>query len=208
MKKIDIATWSRKQHFEFFRHIASPMYNTCFNVNITNLLAFTRARRLSFNTAMVHITLTAANAIENLKYRLHEDEVIQHDMLHPVFAHIRKGEELFGLVHQQYEDDLSTFASKAKQKADTQVQYFPMDELKGRDDLVFISALPWISFTGVDHTASLKKEDAIPRITWGKYRTENGKTLLPFNIQVNHIFVDGLHVGQFKDKLDETIGRI
>lgn len=66
-----------------------------------------------------------------------------------------------------------------------------------RDDFVFISSLPWIRFTGVDHTMSLKKEDAIPRISWGKFYAVKKRIQLPYIIQVNHIFVDGLHLGRF-----------
>ena len=52
---------------------------------------------------------------------------------------------------------------------------------------------------------SLKKEDCIPRISWGKFAQADEKVLLPFNIQVNHIFIDGVHVGQYYEKLHELI---
>ncbi len=66
--------------------------------------------------------------------------------------------------------------------------------------------MPWLSFTAVDHTLSLRRDDGIPRVTWGKY-FDAGPTLLPFNIQVNHMFVDGLHVSRFFEQLDQEIAR-
>ena len=41
-KEIDIAQWDRKEHFEFYSKIATPHYCVAFNIDITNLLAFTR----------------------------------------------------------------------------------------------------------------------------------------------------------------------
>ena len=85
---------------------------------------------------------------------------------------------------------------------------FPVTRLAGRDDFVFISALPWIAFTGIDHTASGRPGGAIPRISWGKFRTENSRILLPCNIQVNHLFVDGIHVGRCVNALESTINSL
>ena len=37
MKEIDIETWSRKEHFQFFQRSDLPFYNVNFNVDITGL---------------------------------------------------------------------------------------------------------------------------------------------------------------------------
>jgi len=87
-------------------------------------------------------------------------------------------------------------------------EYFNIEKLKTRDDFVFISPLPWFSFTSIDHTLSLKRDDGIPRISWGKFFESDGKRLLPFNIQVNHMFVDGIHVGRFLDQLAREISAL
>ena len=208
MKKINLETWTRRGHFEFFKRIPYPLYNTCFDLEMTRARDYARELGLSFNATMIHLTLSAVNRIENLRYRLRGNDVVLHDVVHPVFAHLKPGEELFKLVFQAYDADLRSFASKTKHAADTQTEFFPLGALGGRDDLVFVSALPWISFTSVDHTASLRKEDAIPRITWGKYRSVHGQILLPYNIQVNHLFVDGIHVGWFKEALDAEINAL
>ena len=52
---------------------------------------------------------------------------------------------------------------------------------------------------------NLKKEDAVPRVSWGKFYPSGEKVLIPFNIQVNHMFVDGIHVGRFFEFLHEEI---
>ena len=47
-KEIDINTWDRKEHFEFYSNIATPHYCVAFNIDVTNLLAFTRKNKISF----------------------------------------------------------------------------------------------------------------------------------------------------------------
>jgi chloramphenicol O-acetyltransferase type A len=47
--------------------------------------------------------------------------------------------------------------------------------------------------------------DSIPRIAWGKYFEENGKIKLPLSVQVHHALVDGLHVGQYFNAIQEIL---
>ena len=73
---------------------------------------------------------------------------------------------------------------------------------------MFISPIPWITFTATDHTLSLRKEDAIPRVSWGKVYMSGENALLPYNVQVNHVFVDGIHVGRFFEALKDELSDI
>ncbi len=71
-----------------------------------------------------------------------------------------------------------------------------------------MSSLPWISFTGLDHTLSLDRDDAIPRVSWGRYVKNGEQIMLPFNMRVNHVFVDGLHVGLFFEEFARQLKRV
>ncbi len=93
----------------------------------------------------------------------------------------------------------------AADQARKQKEYFALNDHVRRDDLIYITCLPWISFTHISHTISLNKDDSVPRISWGKYFTENNKVLLPFSVQVNHALVDGVHIGQYFFKLQDLI---
>ena len=70
---------------------------------------------------------------------------------------------------------------------------------------MFYSALPWITFTSIDHTINLRHDDATQRVSRGRYFQADDKTMLPFNIQVSHLFVDGVHLGMFKERLDTLL---
>lgn len=208
MEIVDLSRWSRREHFAFFRRADLPFYNVTVPVEVTGLREEAKTRGVALNTLFIYLTLRAANAVENLRYRLRGDTVVLHDRLHPSFAHLRRGEELFRFITVDFDDDLLAFDATVKAEIAASAAYFDLTKLQGRDDFIFISSLPWISFTAIDHTLGLAKDDAVPRVSWGKLFKQDGRSLLPYNIRVNHMFVDGLHVGRFFEALDREIAAI
>jgi len=205
MKKIDISTWNRREHFAFFRKVDLPFYNVNTQVDITGLPELAKSKSISLNSTLIFLTIQAMNQIDNFRYRIRGDEVVLHDAVHPSFTHLKKGEELFRIITMDMDSDVIRFDRKLKQAVEESSSYFDFSKAAGRDDLVFMSSLPWISFTGLDHTLSLDRDDAIPRVSWGRYVNNGGQTMLPFNIRVNHVFVDGLHVGRFFEEFAKQL---
>ena len=54
-------------------------------------------------------------------------------------------------------------------------------------------------------TNSGKKDNATPLFDWGKYYEKDGKIFMPVSVQTHHSFVDGIHVGQFADRLQKYL---
>lgn len=46
-----------------------------------------------------------------------------------------------------------------------------------------------------------EKDNVIPLFDWGQYYGKDGKIWLPFFVQVDHSFVDGVHIGKLAEKL-------
>lgn len=210
MKQINLENWKRRGHYEFFHRMDYPQYNICMDIDVSNFLKFTRQKELSFYYAMIFASTTVLNRIDNFKYRIRDDKVIVHDKIHPSFTDMDKNDEddLFKMVTVDLTDDIETFVRTAKQTSENQKEYFVPDKLTGRDDLTYITCLPWISFTHISHTISLNRNDSVPRLSWGKYYQQGEKTLLPFSVQVNHALVDGFHVGKYIDQLQIFIDSI
>lgn len=208
MNYIDMENWSRKEHFDFFHRMDYPQFNICANVDVTNFLEFTRKNELQFYYAMVHSSTLVANQVINFRYRIREDQVILHDQIHPSFTDIDEGNDLFKLVTVDMKDDIYEFVKNSEEKSLNQKDYFALNELIGRDDLIYITCIPWISFTHLSHTISLNKNDSVPRISWGKYFVQHDKVLLPFSVQVNHALADGVHIGEYLSKLQKYINNL
>jgi len=208
MREIDITQWKRKEHFQFFHRMDYPQYNICFNLDITELLAEIKRKALPFNYSMIYLSTLSANQIEEFKYRIRDGKVVLHEIIHPSFTDMDDGDDYFKMVVVDMKSTLSDFIDTTKNKSKNQKKYFSFDELIGRDDFIYYTSIPWISFTHMSHTINLNKDDAVPRISWGRYYADDKKILLPYSVQVNHAFVDGIHIGKFKEKLEENMLKI
>ncbi|MBP1640765.1 MAG: chloramphenicol acetyltransferase [Bacteroidetes bacterium] len=204
MHTIDLENWKRREHFEFFYRMDYPQYNICANIDVTHFLRFVKEHNLPFYYAMIYAVTKVTDECENFRYRVREGkQVVLHDKLHPSFTDMSSDstEDLFKFVTMDMEGTLFDFVHKAQEVSASQKCYFDFAPMIDRDDFLYITCIPWISFTHLSHTISINRNDSVPRISWGKYFEQDGKVLLPFSVQVHHAFVDGIHVGQYFEKL-------
>ena len=54
-KEININEWERKEHFEYYSRCATPHYCVAFNIDVTNLLQFTRKNNISFYYSLIYL---------------------------------------------------------------------------------------------------------------------------------------------------------
>jgi len=201
MKYIDMEHWKRREHFAFFHSLDYPQYNVCMNMDITHFQDVVRRNHLSFYYSMIFAVTTVANTCENFRYRIRDGRVILHEKTHPSFTDITPGDDQFKIVTMDLTGDLPGFSDLAREASQRQTSYFPDAISAQRDDLIYLTCLPWISFTGMSHTIRLNPDDSAPRISWGKYFREKDRVFLPLSVQMNHALADGLHVGEFVNRL-------
>ncbi len=208
MEYIDIDQWSRKQHFEFFHKMDYPQFNVCLNIDVTHFLEFVKEHDISFYYAMGFASTYAANEIVNFRYRIRGDQVVLHDKIDPSFTDMSADSDLFKIVTVEMNGDIVHFARQAKEQSEQQKVFFIFENAEERDDLVYITCVPWFSFTQLTHPITLSKDDSVPRISWGKYFKQGEKWMLPISIQANHALMDGLHVGRYIEKLQNYIDHL
>ena len=210
MKSIDIENWNRKEHFNFFYRMDHPQFNICMDIDITFFLTYINAKEISFYYSMIYAVTKVINDSDDFKYRIRVGKIVLHEKIHPSFTDMDRNnkDNLFKLVTVDLCDDIFDFEKSTKEASQNQKDYFGLDKLRDRDDLIYITCIPWISFTHLSHTISLDKNDSIPRISWGRYYEKDGKILLPFSVQVNHALIDGFHIGKFIEKLQKFLNEI
>ena len=142
MKEIDIETWSRKEHFQFFLRSDLPFYNVNFNVDITGLKEYARSCGLSLTNTLLFLAVKALNRVENFRYRLMEGKVVLNDRINPSFACIRGNEDLFRMITVEFEDDIVAFDTKAKAAIENSTSYFDQSIQKGLAYIAFYSTHP------------------------------------------------------------------
>lgn len=195
---IDEKTWDRAMHCMVFRNSIEPAFCVTFEADITNFKSRLKEQGLSFTMAMVFAVCKCANEIEAFRYRFLDGQVVLFDKIDTAFTYLNKETELFKVVNVPFVDDLKEYCKIAIKTAQEQKAYFtgPLG-----NDVFQCSPMPWVTYTHISHTNAGKKDNATPLFDWGKYYEKSGKTIIPISVQAHHSFVDGLHIGQFVDKL-------
>lgn len=197
-KVMDEKAWDRAMHCMVFRNSIEPAFCVTFEADITNFKSKLKEQGLSFTMAMVFAVCKCANEMEAFRYRFLDGQVVLFDRIDTAFTYLNKETELFKVVNVPFVDDIKEYCEIAIKTAQEQKEYFtgPLG-----NDVFQCSPMPWVTYTHISHTNSGKKENATPLFDWGKYYEKSGRTVLPVSVQAHHSFVDGLHIGQFVDKL-------
>ncbi len=196
MKFIDVQSWKRRDHFLHFCSLEFPYLNITANVDLSHLLSIVKQNQLSLFTTLAYITSCIANGIPELRQRIRGNQVVEHEQIRVSYT-VLTGDDTFGFATIDYAQDFPTFAQRIlagieKTRANPSIHDEP-----GRDDMIFLTTVTWVSFTQVSHPLPLNPPDSFPRITWGKHFGQGDKILLPLSLCANHALVDGLHVGLF-----------
>ncbi len=202
MKKIDFSHPHRRRHFEFFSAMTNPHFNICAAVDISRLLPLLKAKKRAFTPSIVYLISRVTNEIPEFRWRIRDGEVVEHDEIHPSFTVFTEVADVFSFCTVKYENDFTAFHERALARIAEMEQNPSFEDEAGRDDFLFLSAIPWISFTSFQHAMQLDPADSVPRIVWGKYFEENGQVKMPLSVQVHHAVVDGRHVGAFFQKME------
>jgi chloramphenicol O-acetyltransferase type A len=72
--------------------------------------------------------------------------------------------------------------------------------------LLFMTAIPWVSFTSFMHPMNLQPPDSVPRFAWGKFFKDGDRIKMPLGVQVHHALMDGIHVGRYYNAVQEYLG--
>lgn len=204
-RELDINSWSRKNHFYFFKNYDNPFYNICTNIEITELLTVTKQNRLPFFLSTLFLSIKSANSIEEFRYRIKGDKVIIFDTIHP-FSTILNNENIFNFCPFNYWDNFNKFKEKGQISIKQTIEN--KDQLRGdpeRIDVIHYTTIPWVSLTSMSHARKFNTSDSIPKIVFGKYFNESDKIMLPICIEVHHSLVDGFHVAKYLNVFRENI---
>lgn len=201
---IDQVGWPRREQFELFKNFGLPYFSITADVDIT---AYREALPKSgrFTIGLVYALATAANAVPEFRQRIRGDDVIEFDTVHPSII-VLNDEDAFRFCAFPFAQDYSEFSKDAPARMEQARAASSMFDFQDQDDFLFLTGLPWISFSGVFHAAPIQAPDSVPRIAWGKYRNAGGRIMLPLNVQLHHALVDGIHVGRFYSKVEEMLG--
>ncbi len=209
MKKyLDKTMWPRREHFEFFSQFEEPFFGIVANVDVTRAYAAAKEGGHSFFLYYLHKVAAAVNAVEEFRYRISADDVLIHDRI-DISATLTREDNTFGFSLIEYHADFSGFHAGAKAEIE-RVRNTPglFTRSFEADNLIHLSAIPWVSFTSLSHARSFTLPDSCPKISVGKMTEADGRRTMPVSVHVHHGLMDGYHVGLFLEKLQQELDAI
>jgi chloramphenicol O-acetyltransferase type A len=163
-----------------------------------------KARGVPVTTAIAYVLARAANAVPEFRMRIRGDRVVRHEVVHPSWT-IPADDDLFGFVTVRYGDDFAAFVAAAIKETARREADPTLEDEPGQDDLLFMTAIPWVSFTGFTHPTYSLRSDSVPMLAWGKFWRDGETLKMPLQVQVHHGLVDGLHVGRFYERVQAIL---
>ena len=204
MRWIDLETWPRRKHFELFRGLAYPYFSLCAEVDVAPVVRAVKERESSFTAYVVYVLVRAANEVPQFRHRIRGDAVVEHRVVHPSVTVLTE-DDLFAFCTFEYTEDAGAFVRAAVDVMDRARRNPSIEDEPGRDDCLFMTAIPWVSFTSMMHPVPLLPADSVPRIAWGRYRAEADRLAMPLSVHAHHGLMDGLHAGRFFESVQGLI---
>ena len=200
MRTIDMQNWPRREHFKAYNASPNPHFSITTNMDVTAWYPAVKSHAASYTVAMMYAISRAANAVPELRCRIRGDAVVEHEVVHPSTT-ILGEDESFRFCTVEYNPDFPDFAGRSAERIAYVRQHLTLKDDPGRDDFLFMTAIPWVSFTSFTHPGHLNPADSIPLFAWGKRFEEDARIQMPLEITVHHAVVDGLHVGRFYEQI-------
>jgi len=208
MNYLDLDSWNRKEHFDFFKNFESPFFSLVSNVEVEAAYTRCKDKGYSFFLYYHYLSNVAVNEIENFRYRIIEDKVAIFDKIH-VGTTIMREDRTFSfsfIPHQTYFLD---FERKGKQEVQRiqGITGLGLNKDTSRMDAVYYSTVPWVKFTSVTHATSFRFPDSVPKITFEKIYEQSGRKMMPVSLFVHHALMDGYHAGLYFERFQELLSK-
>jgi len=204
MRHINMETWPRREHYKLFNPFDHPHFNMCANVDLTTFYPALKQRGISLTVGIIYVISRATNAIPEFRYRIRAGEGIEHEVVHPSVT-ILVDNDLFSFCDIDYIEQFSEFAAGAARMIAYVREHPTLKSNQGQDDRLYMTALPWVSFTSFMHPMQLHPADSIPRFAWGKFFKEGESLKVPLSVQGHHAVMDGIHMARFYAKVQEHL---
>jgi len=203
---IDLATWNRKEHFEFFSTFEEPFFGITTPIDMTIAYKKAKAKQVPFFVYYLHKTIAAVNQVENFRYRIEGKEVVLYDEI-DASSTIMREDKTFGFSFMKFHSDIHEFAKIVQTEIKRIQGTSGLFTTEFPENIIHFSAIPWINFTGLTHSRSFSFPDSCPKISWGKLIDENGQKTMSLAVMAHHGLVDGYHMGLFIEILQTELNK-
>ena len=202
---IDMAHWNRRDACALFSRGYLPFFAVTTPLDVTELYRSAKKEGLSFYRSLVYIVTRAMNELEPFRLRIRKDGVAVCGTVSPSYTTAGK-DGAFGISDVEYVpgETMADFCRRALEAEARQTEQLQVKD-DVRDDLIFLSSVPWFVTTGVLQEQPTDTNDSFPRVLWDRIHEENGRKLVNLTLQLNHRLLDGAHVRDLLQRMNELM---
>ncbi|TCL54831.1 chloramphenicol O-acetyltransferase type A [Kineothrix alysoides] len=203
IQKVDMETYPRKAHFDYFRAMGYPYVGLTSNVDITQAVGKAKVKGQSSFLYLLYAVGNAANSVKEFRQRIDGDGIVEYEFCKTSHT-VMKADGTYAYCEA---DPTLSFEEFLEETARNQEQVLisgGLEEESDANSLLFISCLPWVSYTSLIQPVPFPA-DSNPRITWGKYFTEKDRIMLPVSVLAHHSLIDGKQIADFYESLSRGL---
>ncbi len=206
MKRIDMETYPRRDHFNNFYGMAYPYVGVTAEADVTGLVKLCREKGFSFYLMALHAAALAADSVPEFRRRIDGGGVVEYDECPTSHTELKPdGTYAYCTLHHHL--PLTEYLERAEKARAAVRESGSIQEDEDVQSMYFISTLPWLHYTALIQPVACG-EESNPRITWGKYEEKDGRVMLPLTVLVHHALADGLHLARFYEEFDKAVIRL
>ena len=203
-RTIDMASYPRRKHFDYFRTLAYPYVGVTQEVDVTELVRLGREKGQSFFLLILHAAALAADSVPELRQRIRDGGIVEYDACPTSHTELLP-DSTYCHCTLHHHMPLADYIARAEEARQRCLENASIDEDEGVEGMYFISCLPWLHYTALIQPVA-GGDESNPRITWGRYApNQAGRLMLPVTLLAHHALVDGVHIARFYEQLDAVI---
>lgn len=199
---VDLSRWARKEHYEAFQTFAQCTFSQTVQLDITALLKHIKAVGWKFYPTLIFLLAKIVNRHAEFRMAIKDNELVIWNDIHPCYTIFHDETETFSSLWSHYDGDIHHFLnifSEDVARYRNNLSYLPKEE--SLENVFYVSANPWVSFTGFNINIANMQNFFAPMFTIGKYYPQGEKVLLPLAVQIHHAVCDGFHVARLINEL-------
>ncbi|MBQ4835316.1 MULTISPECIES: CatA-like O-acetyltransferase [Pseudoalteromonas] len=206
MKKINLTTWERAEHFQFYQQFDDPNFNVVTSLDTHSLYVDAQEAKLPFSDCYLYCLTQTLRACDFMRLRIVDSAPVEIDDV-AISSTFLAENKTFRFILLENCDSIDEFVTKNQANKQRGLKQRLLNEefMSQSDavDRVYVSILPWFEVYGFKHARHNGDNLGIPKVVFGKFNKE--KNSLSVAIEVHHGLVDGYHLSLFLDEFRRQI---
>lgn len=198
--------WKRYNLFWYYiNNLRNVLSMTC-NVDITGFLNYVKKNKYRFYPSFMWVVSKIINSHEEFKLGWNDNnQPGLYDIVHPYFAHFYKEDEQCALLYVEYKESLEEFHKNFVMVLEQYKDCRAFDFKDVPRNVFNASCLPWVNYNSFDIHVFDEGKYLAPVVTWGKYKKNDEKIIMPLSFNIHHAAADGFHLSRFFTELQEYL---